>query len=1037
MVPRARGASPLAGPSGPVSTAGIHHRSLTSLAADLARKPLAERGWAPLAQLAMEAITARVVHEVRRELQYFGPVAGMPGFPRALARTLGELRLARVTPETVGRAGEAGCDLAALLRAYEAELHRRGLVDLAGVLDLAAEEARSGSHRLLGLPVAFLDVPLDWPAQRELAEAVAQRAPAVLRALLSMDSEDEDAEDLDRGEPLQSLDHLRSNLFKTFPGKFAGPDGRFGFFSAPGEGLEATEIARRILRFARQGIAFDRIAILLRSPERYQPAVEEALRRAGIEGYFSRGARRPDPAGRAFLALLACAAESVSASRFAEYLSLAQVPPADASGAPRPAPERWVSAEEELLARSAVEPEAEEPAQDPVEESSPDAPVAAGSLRAPASWERLLVDAAVVGGYDRWERRLAGLEHELELKMAALANDPERRERVERQLGRLRHLKHFALPLVSALHELPSEASWAEWIEKLAALARLALRNPDGVLSVLAELEPMAGVGPASLEEVAEVLSEKLRFLQREPAERPWGRVFVGSIDEARGREFDVVFLPGLAEGLFPQRAAEDPLFLDELRAAVDAALPSRGDRAREERRRLHVAVGAAREHLIASYPRMDVAAARPRVPSFYALELPRAIESELPDLRKFENRAREAAPARLNRPGPRVLADAIDDAEYDLVAIEDAREGQGRARYLVEVNPALARSLRGRWSRWKRKWSAADGLVTSEPRALQALSLHRLAERAWSPSSLQLFAVCPYRFFLHGIHRLEPREEPVALEQLDALTRGAVFHAVQFALLNDLKSAGLLPVSEATLAAACELGDAALGRVAAEYKERLVPAVERVWYAEIEDLRTDLRGWLQHAARNDFDWLPVHFELAFGLAPEEGRDPASSAAEVVLREGVRLRGSIDLVERHVKTGAIRVTDHKTGKLPDSVPAITGGGKVLQPLLYGLAAEKLLGTPVESGRLFYSTQRGGYKFIPIALNEKARAILARLLADIDASIAGGFLPPYPEQDACGYCDYRPVCGPYEPLRAAKKDRADERLEPLVEIRGTM
>src|SRR5581483_7882539 len=103
--------------------------------------------------------------------------------------------------------------------------------------------------------------------------------------------------------------------------------GAFDLFSAPGEGLEAVEIARRILRLAREGVAFDHVAILLRNPERYQPMVEEALRRARIPAYFSRGTARPDPAGRAFLALLGCAAEKCSASRFAEYLSLGQVPP--------------------------------------------------------------------------------------------------------------------------------------------------------------------------------------------------------------------------------------------------------------------------------------------------------------------------------------------------------------------------------------------------------------------------------------------------------------------------------------------------------------------------------------------------------------------------------------------------------------------------------------------------------------------------------------------------------------------------------------
>src|SRR6185437_9512416 len=128
------------------------------------------------------------------------------------------------------------------------------------------------------------------------------------------------------------------------------PDDTVELFSAPGEGLECVEIARRIQRLAGEGTCFDQIAILLRNPERYQPLVEEALRRGGIPAYLSRGSARPDPAGRAFLALLACAGEGYSASRFAEYLSLAQVPRLDASGAPIRSEARWEPAEDEVLA---------------------------------------------------------------------------------------------------------------------------------------------------------------------------------------------------------------------------------------------------------------------------------------------------------------------------------------------------------------------------------------------------------------------------------------------------------------------------------------------------------------------------------------------------------------------------------------------------------------------------------------------------------------------------------------------------------------
>jgi ATP-dependent helicase/nuclease subunit B len=956
--------------------------TLIQAASELARSVMAKRGLAPLSTLGREAVAARIAQKAlaRSELAYFHPVAALPGFARALARTLVELRLARVDPERLPP------DLATLLKHYEAELEERSLVDLPGLLALATnvvtETAKNGAHPWVGLPLARLDADLESRAHQEFFAALAARAPEVLEAELGPGPS---------GDPVHTLEHLRQFLFSQNPRRFTNNDGRFEFFSAPGEGLEAVEIARRIMKLAREGTFFDQVAILLRNPDRYQPMIEDALRRAQIPAWFSRGTARPQPSGRAFLALLGCAAERLSASRFAEYLSLGQVPET-------PSAPKWVAPQDELL--GALENEVAEP---PAEADRP----------TPRRWERLLVDAAVIGGKDRWERRLNGLEAEF-----VLQDKPSDQLRMDQ----LRNLKQFALPLIGMLDSLPASATWSVWLEQLAELARLSLRDSDPVLSVLAELAPMGDVGPVALAEVADVLSERLRFLRREPPDQRWGRVFVGSIEEARGREFGVVFLPGLAEGLFPQRMLEDPLLLDELREAVSEALPLRTQRVSDERMRLHLAVAAARDRLVVSYPRMEVAEARPRVPSFYALELPRAIEGSLPELKAFEDRARDAAPARLNWPAPKDTSEAIDDAEYDLVAIAGAR-GPGAVHYLVETNPSVTRSLRARWTRWHGSWKPADGLITGDAAALEALRAQQLGARSWSPSALEHFAVCPYKFALHGIYRLAPRDVSEQLENMDPRTRGALFHEIQFELFQDLQRAALLPVNADRLPEALKRADAMLDAVAAKYQEKLAPAIPRVWRSEIEDLRTDLRGWLQHVARNDDDWEPVKFELEFGEPP------------ITLAEGVNLRGRIDLVEKSVSREAYRVTDHKTGKRPDTIPHWVGGGRSLQPLLYGLVAEQLLGSRVEAGRLLYATQRGGYTPVEIKLDERARQFLQKLLSDIDASIAGGFLPPAPAKDACGICDYRIACGPYEERRLGKKDRRDVRLEPLTEIRG--
>ncbi len=153
----------------------------------------------------------------------------------------------------------------------------------------------------------------------------------------------------------------------------------------------------------------------------------------------------------------------------------------------------------------------------------------------------------------------------------------------------------------------------------------------------------------------------------------------------------------------------------------------------------------------------------------------------------------------------------------------------------------------------------------------------------------------------------------------------------------------------------------------------------------------------------------------------------------MALEDGVLVRGSMDLVERHRSRGVLRITDHKTGKPPDRLPASIGGGSALQPVLYGLAAEQLWNTRAESGRLFFCTQRGAFTEVEIALSEGTRDRFRRALAVIDWSIETGFLPAAPQTDACDHCDYRPVCGPYE-LQRVQKFKSQDELEPLLDIR---
>jgi CRISPR/Cas system-associated exonuclease Cas4 (RecB family) len=1014
---------------------------------------------APATQAGAEAVAARVVFDALTagDLDYFTPVASLPGFPKALARTVHELRLAGIGAATLGGSDAATGDIGRLLARVEAELDRVSVDDRAALFGLATAAVGDGRVRWANLPLVLLDVPLDARSDAEFVAALAGRAPAVFatvpegdlvteRALTALGGRLEVRRD--RAAASTDLLHLRRHVFAKEPPPVREQAGDVRLYSAPGEGREAIEIVRRVLDEAARGVGFDEMAIFLRTPQHYLGLIEHACARGGVPAYFDRGIRRPDPAGRAFIALLSCAVEGLSARRFDEYLSLGQVPavgdrPADGGRL------QFAGPRDELFAGALSDGEPESPEeiaddQEPVRDSDDEA-VVAGMLRAPWKWEELVVESAVVGGRTRadggarWRRRLKGLANDYQLRIKALRRDEPESPRIlkyQRDLRNLRHLSEFALPIVDDMAAWPEQTSWGEWLDRAVALARRALRRPDRVLETLASLRPMAEVGPVSIEEVRDVLRDRLVMLDWDPPSRRYGRVFVGTPHQARGRTFKVVFVPGLAERVVPQRPHEDPLLLDERRRPFHG-LVDQDARKNGERLLLKLAIGAAEERLYLSYPRLDVAEMRARVPSFYALDVVRAITGEIPDHRQLARAAADAGGASLAWPAPRDPDQAIDDLEHDLASLKPLLESRtpaavrGHAHYLLQLNGCLRRSVISRWARGRTLWSQADGLIRAAPAIKAGLDKQRLGSRPYSLSALQRFSSCPYQFLLATIYRLEPREEPEPLVRLDPLTRGSLFHRAQADFFREMERRGALPVTRESVSEASQTVAAALRGVAEDYAELLAPAIPRVWDDEMDELRRDLGIWVQKMAE-DSSWVPAYFEFSFGLS-DEGRDERSLKEPVMIDGRYVLRGSVDLIERSRSGDVLRVTDHKTGRNRSNRDLVIGGGTVLQPVLYSAAVAQGLDRKVQEGRLYYCTTAGGFADHTIAISDYNRQQGLQALAIIDRAIEQGFLAAAPADRACTWCDFRPVCGPGEEQRTARK--AAERMTDLAALRS--
>jgi RecB family exonuclease len=187
---------------------------------------------------------------------------------------------------------------------------------------------------------------------------------------------------------------------------------------------------------------------------------------------------------------------------------------------------------------------------------------------------------------------------------------------------------------------------------------------------------------------------------------------------------------------------------------------------------------------------------------------------------------------------------------------------------------------------------------------------------------------------------------------------------------------------------------------------------------------------WLHKVADED-GWVPIHFEFGFGFGAAEGRDPASLPDPVTLSGGALVHGFVDLIERSDDGKTLRVTDHKTGKDRTKKGLVVGQGEYLQPAVYGLAVEAGLKRTVAEGRFFYCTTDGGFTERCIPLDSITRQRAEFVLRTIDDGIAAPFLAAAPRADACVYCDFQEVCGPYEELRVARK----KEIPPLVQLKA--
>lgn len=352
-------------------------------------------------------------------------------------------------------------------------------------------------------------------------------------------------------------------------------------------------------------------------------------------------------------------------------------------------------------------------------------------------------------------------------------------------------------------------------------------------------------------------------------------------------------------------------------------------------------------------------------------------------------------------------------------------------------VDEMVGRINTGRYYRQGTSDSVFDGVLSGDE-IIRAVLADRFGPRhVYSPTTLETYAVCPFRFFLEKILGLSVL--PDIGTSLSASDRGTAVHAVLSTFYRRWKELGHEKVPPSELA---DAGALMTEIATAELNKN--PFESPLWNAvKIQMLGGTGAGpgifyqfLSREAAESPSPLVPSHFELAFGMKPRDADDPASVAEPVELsgREGtetVRINGRIDRIDE-TPAGMFAIADYKTGSQLSGAKEVADG-TALQLPLYLMAYEKISKkTGVLAG--YYRIRReveNKYVLLDepgrdlvVSSNPRATKNFRDVLLDSHAH-AAGFIKeiragnfPLPAEEKCKnpYCEFKTICR-FDPLRA--------------------
>jgi len=630
------------------------------------------------------------------------------------------------------------------------------------------------------------------------------------------------------------------------------------------------------------------------------------------------------------------------------------------------------------------------------------------------SWDILSKDLGIIKDADEWLKKLSpfrenGYTVNKDNKVSQVISGKE-----------VSALYEVISALRDDIAQIPHTGSWAELSDKIGYLIKTHIKD-DGdilpqILSIIKSYSTFDIVNSSTtLDKFLKQLLAQLEEARVENNHANINGVELLDAMSSRGLSFKILFIIDLNEKIFPRFILEDAFLRDRIRSRLSFTLGNKLSEKlkgyEEEQLLFQLLTDSASDKLYLLYQRSD-SEGKVNIPSLYISDM---LRNAITIPRRLSDKLQQLSPTFLTRKESSIYAtlkQKNDDTHIKELGFDiDAFRISSSVNHHSQEAPGL---------------TAYDGKVGKIQDYLSQVS-----GKGFSPTSLETFATCPFKYFSEKILQLSETIEPETINEPPPYILGREIHKIMEQFYRGLDKTDTQQIYEKL--------NTVYQNVFSEFEDAYPIAYPLLWEARKLKISKIIKDFIKSDVENihNSNFIPKYFEMESSVKFKD----------------IKLHGYIDRIDikKNKNIVEFKVIDYKSGSSKGvkgkTTTNIKRGGLLQLPIYLLLAKayiESNLGKkepinviPIEATCYYLSERDKDDNVVSKGINYDAfleiEDCLYKLLQTISTYIHKGifFIKPQ-DHGYCKYCNSSNICHKGYPP-ASKKARLSEEAKTFRNI----